>query len=56
MPSVRLMPAGGTSLSFFSRAAEECSPGITADELSEMKDIAHGKWEIGVGQRYLGAQ
>lgn len=25
----------------------------SSDELSQMKDIAHGKWEIGVGQRYL---
>jgi len=29
---------------------------VTADELAEMKDIAHGKWEIGVGQRYLRVQ
>lgn len=26
---------------------------VTANELSEMKDIAHGKWEIGVGKSYL---
>ncbi len=26
---------------------------VTAGELAEMKDIAHGKWEIGVGQDYL---
>lgn len=27
---------------------------VTPAELSEMKDIAHGKWEIGVGLGYLG--
>jgi ADP-ribose pyrophosphatase YjhB (NUDIX family) len=26
---------------------------VTSDELSKMKDIAHGKWEIGVGMSYL---
>ncbi len=26
---------------------------VTANELEEMKDIAHGKWEIGVGKSYL---
>jgi hypothetical protein len=26
---------------------------ITAQELENMKDIAHGKWEIGVGKSYL---
>lgn len=26
---------------------------VTSDELSEMKDMAHGKWEIGVGRQYL---
>jgi ADP-ribose pyrophosphatase YjhB (NUDIX family) len=26
---------------------------VTAGELTEMKDIAHGKWEIGVGKGYL---
>ncbi len=26
---------------------------VTAEELSEMKDIAHGKWEVGVGKAYL---
>jgi len=26
---------------------------VTASELSEMKDIAHGKWEINVGRSYL---
>jgi len=26
---------------------------VTAKELEEMKDIAHGKWEIGVGKSYL---
>lgn len=26
---------------------------VTAPELESMKDIAHGKWEIGVGKSYL---
>jgi len=26
---------------------------VTSQELSEMTDIAHGKWEISVGQSYL---
>jgi ADP-ribose pyrophosphatase YjhB (NUDIX family) len=26
---------------------------VTAEELENMKDIAHGKWEIGVGKSYL---
>lgn len=26
---------------------------VTTAELGEMKDIAHGKWEIGVGKDYL---
>ena len=26
---------------------------VTAQELESMKDIAHGKWEIGVGKSYL---
>ena len=26
---------------------------VTIAELAEMKDLAHGKWEIGVGQSYL---
>lgn len=26
---------------------------VTAQELEGMKDIAHGKWEIGVGKSYL---
>jgi hypothetical protein len=26
---------------------------VTAHELESMKDIAHGKWEIGVGKSYL---
>lgn len=26
---------------------------MNSKELLEMKDIAHGKWEVGVGQRYL---
>jgi hypothetical protein len=29
---------------------------VTRDELSEMKDIAHGKWEIGIGQSFLEGQ
>lgn len=28
---------------------------VTRDELSEIKDIAHGQWEIDLGQRYLQA-
>jgi ADP-ribose pyrophosphatase YjhB (NUDIX family) len=28
---------------------------VTSEQLSQMKDIAHGKWEIGVGKSYLGA-
>lgn len=28
---------------------------VNANELSEMKDIAHGKWEMGVGKSYLEA-
>lgn len=27
---------------------------VTTQELESMKDIAHGKWEIGVGKSYLG--
>ncbi len=26
---------------------------VTATELEEMKDLAHGKWEVGVGKSYL---
>jgi ADP-ribose pyrophosphatase YjhB (NUDIX family) len=26
---------------------------VTAEELSDMKDIAHGKWEIAVGKSYF---
>ncbi|MBS1983249.1 MAG: NUDIX hydrolase [Bdellovibrionales bacterium] len=28
---------------------------VTKEQLSEMQDIAHGKWEKGVGMSYLGA-
>lgn len=26
---------------------------VSSEELAQMKDLAHGKWEIGVGLRYL---
>ncbi len=26
---------------------------VTSDQLTPMSDVAHGKWEIGVGKRYL---
>ncbi len=28
---------------------------VTAEELSDLQDLAHGRWEIGVGKEYLGA-
>jgi hypothetical protein len=28
---------------------------VTSEQLAEMHDMAHGKWEIGVGKRFLGA-
>jgi ADP-ribose pyrophosphatase YjhB (NUDIX family) len=28
---------------------------VTSEQLSEMTDMAHGKWEIGVGKKFLAA-